>query len=142
MELRRYNRFNPKRQISAPGTHFRPDLDGLADAVSCSGNPEHKKSSGDFDLSPPARARAGKTLCADAGIFLRKDARKLLREGLKRGSVSETFVDGWPKRIWAIADGGAVLEAQRDGSCSHHGYPLSPGDPFHDVVIKFWKSER
>ncbi|MCY4461690.1 MAG: hypothetical protein OXC26_15050 [Albidovulum sp.] len=81
-------------------------------------------------------------MCDAAGIFRRKDAQELLRKGLKRGAVSEKFVDGWPKNIWAITDDGAVLEAQRDAVGSYHGYPLPPGDLFHDAVFKFWNLEQ
>ena len=81
-------------------------------------------------------------MCDDTGIFRRKDAQKLLRDGLKRGAISETLEDGWPKQIWAINDDGTVLEAQRDAAGSYHGYPLSPGDPFHDVVRKFRELKR
>lgn len=102
----------------------------------CSGNPLHKKSPGDFGLSP--RARPGKSLCDSTGIFRKDDALDLLREGLRRGAVSEKLVGKWPKQVWAISDNGDVLEARRDGDGSCHGYPLAFGDAFRDDVIDFW----
>ena len=80
-------------------------------------------------------------MCEAAGIFRRKDAQKLLRMGSKRGAVSERFVGGWPIKIWAITDDGAVPEARRDAVGSYHGYSLPPGDPYHDAVFKFWNLE-
>ena len=65
---------------------------------------------------------------------------ELLREGLRRGAVSEKFVGKWPKQVWAISDSGDVLEAQRDEDGSYHGYPLAFGDAFRDDVIDFWRA--
>jgi hypothetical protein len=92
-------------------------------------------------LTPPAQPRRGKTLCDSALIFKRSDALRYLRSGLERGTVSEQFVDGWPKNVWAVTDDGIPLEAQRDGNGSYHGYPLPPEDPMAAEVKRFWKAE-
>lgn len=137
--MRRYNKFNPKRRIAVAGSLPQSELDRLAEEVTYSGNPEHKRSPGDFGLIPPASPRRAKTLCDICAVFRKDEALGLLREGLRRGSVSEVFIDGWPKQIWAITKSGIVLEAQRDGVRCYHGYPLAPGDAFSESVVRVWK---
>ena len=136
--MRRYRKYNPKRRLKSHGTHSELELAKLAGAVKYTGNPEHKRNPGDFGLSPPSRPRRDKTLCDAAGILTRTDALKYLRLGLKRGAVSEQFVDGWPKIVWAVTEDGIPLEAQRDGTGNYHGYPMPPEDPMVAEIKKFW----
>ena len=136
--MRRYQKYNPKRRLASLGTHAEPELAMLAESVRYSGNPEHKRNPGDFGLTPPAQPRRGKTLCDTVGIFTRANALRYLRLGLKRGAVSEQFVDGWPKIIWAVTKDGMPLEAQRDGTGSYHGYPMPPEDPMAAEIKRFW----
>lgn len=140
--MRRYIKFNPKRRIAAAGSLSQSELDELSSKVLYSGNPEHKRSPGDFGLTPPASPRPGKTLCDIAGVFRRDEALALLQEGIKRGVVSEAIVDGWPKQIWSVTQDGLVLEAQRDQPGSYHGYPLAPGDAFRELVLEVWKMKN
>ena len=136
--MRRYRKYNPKRRLESHGTHSELELAKLAGSVKYTGNPEHKRNPGDFGLSPPSQPRRDKTLCDAAGILTRTDAHKYLRLGLKRGAVSEQFVDGWPKIVWAVTEDGIPLEAQRDGTGSYHGYPMPPEDPMVAEIKKFW----
>lgn len=139
--MQRYGKFNPKRRL-ARAEQLPPDeRKKLANEVTYSGNPEHKRSPGDFGLTPPAQPRRGKALCDSASIFKRSDALRYLRSGLERGAVSEQFVNGWPKIVWAVTDDGTPLEAQRDGNGSYHGYPLPAEDPMAAEVMRFWKAE-
>lgn len=144
MRKQRYSRFNSKRRIAAPGSVAASRLSCLSAAVRYSGNPEHKRSPGDFDLSPPASPRRGKTLCDVANIDRRADAEKLLRRGLEVGAVSVRGEDGWPERgwpqqVWSI-DSDFVFEAQRDATGSYHGYPLPRNDPHATAVREWWKA--
>lgn len=140
--MRRYDRFNPKRRIAATGSLSQSDLDELSSKAVYSGNPEHKRSPGDFGLTPPASPRPGKTLCDVARIFRRDEAHALLREGIRRGIVSETIIDGWPKQVWSVSQGDIVLEAQQDRPGSYHGYPLAPGDAFRELVLRAWNAKN
>lgn len=139
--MKRYQKFNSKRRL-ANAEQLSPDeRKKLAENVTYTGNPEHKRSPGDFGLTPPAQPRRGKTLCDGASIFRRSDALHYLRDGLERGAVSEKFIDGWPKIVWAVTEDGTPLEAQRDGKGSYHGYPMPPEDPMAAEVKRFWKAE-
>jgi hypothetical protein len=106
-----------------------------------SGNPEHKRSPGDFGLRPPSAPRPAKTLCDAAGISTREKAVSCLREGSRRGVVSEREIDGWPKNIWAVTEKGVALEAQRDASGSYHGYPMPTADPMQAEILRRWAQE-
>ncbi len=136
--MRRYRKYNPKRRLASPGTHTEQQLAKLSRAVRYSGNPEHKRSPGDFGLTPPAQPRRGKSLCDTVGIFTRTDAINYIRLGLERGAVSEQFVDDWPKIVWAVTEDGVPLEAQRDGTGSYHGYPMPQEDPMAAEILRFW----
>jgi len=57
---------NPKRRFAR---ELPDELGTRANAVRYGGNPEHKRSPGNFGLIPPAAPRADKTLCDGAGIF-------------------------------------------------------------------------
>ena len=137
--MSRYKKFNPKRRLAPANSVSKEALDSLANAVKYSGNPEHKRSAGDFNLTPPAQSRRGKSLCDGVKIFKLRDALRYLREGLKRGAVSEQCVGGWPKVVWAVTEDGTTLEAQRDGGGSYHGYPLPADDPMSAEVKHFWE---
>ena len=139
--MKRYQKFNPKRRLAAANSLPMEARNELAQAVIYTGNPEHKRNPGDFGLTPPAQPRRGKTLCDGASIFKRNDALRYLRDGLKRGAVSEQSIAGWPSIIWAVTDDGIPLEAQRDGEGSYHGYPMPPEDPMAAEVKKFWNAQ-
>lgn len=67
----RYNKFNHKRRLlSAAEVGARLlDLEKLAERALYGGNPEHKRSPGDFGLTPASGPRPGKSLCDAAKIF-------------------------------------------------------------------------
>jgi hypothetical protein len=128
--------FNPKRALHNAATLSPKQIERWTETARYSGNPEHKRNSGDFGLTPPAAARLGKTLCDTVGIFSRNTALDLLREGLRRGLVSRHLRDGWPQNVWAITSAGEPLEAQLEGNGVYHGYPMPENDPFRDVVLQ------
>lgn len=136
---RRRRAFNPKRRIK---TETRPaELEELVDRVSYGGNPEHKKNPGDFGLSPPAQPRPDKTLCDEAGVFKTEDAKELLKQGIRKGLVSEQMRGGYPRNVWAVTGDGIPLEAQLDNEQqgNYHGYPMPSTDPFRDLVLSKWE---
>ena len=130
------HKFNPKRR----GLEASPDperLKTLAAAVRYSGNPEHKRNPGDFGLTPPFGPRPGKTLCDAAGILQRLEALRLLREGVRRGLISDRG-GAFPQNIWAVSPQGIPLEAQLEGDGAYHGYPMPALDPFRERVLDRW----
>ncbi|HEX9048806.1 MAG TPA: hypothetical protein VF988_17405 [Verrucomicrobiae bacterium] len=137
-----------KRRIANPKHRFatalvKADLERLAREVKYTGNAEHKRNPGDFGLSPPLGPRPGKTLCDGANILLRRVAVKLLKEGVRRGLVSEQVRGKFPQNIWAVTEDGIALEAQLD-NCelgSYHGYPMREDDGFREKVIAKWQSK-
>ena len=137
-DFRRFIAGRPSgRRPAAPD----PDaLEDLAARVRYGGNPEHKRNPGDFGLTPPARPRADKSKCDWAGIVERAVALRLLREGIRRGLVSEQRRGGYPQNVWALTNDGYPLEAQLENSVSgaYHGYPMPETDPFRDVVLEHW----
>lgn len=133
--------FNPKRSIAVD-----PDpaeLARLLEEVSYGGNSEHKSDPGDFGLTPPSNPRPDKTLCDLAGIFSRAQAVELLREGIRRGLVSDQIRHGYPQNVWAVTDEGIALEAQLEnpGNGTYHGYPIPDADPFREKVIAKWTAK-
>ena len=61
----------------------------LAKRVTYAGNPGHKANPGNFGLTPPASSRADKSLCDSVGVLDSHKTLRLLREGIRRGLVSE-----------------------------------------------------
>ena len=132
-------RFNNNRKIRA---NCEPDeLTQLAKRVVYTGNPEHKTNPGDFCLTPPAGARPGKTLCDGAGIFTKKDALRLLRNGIKQGLISEQIRGEFPQNIWAVTDDGIPLQAALHDRTkgAYHGYPVPQTDPFRQQILRRWR---
>jgi len=140
----RSTRFNPKRRLLAIDlVEARlASLRQLGEQVRYGGNPEHKRSPGDFGLVPPAAPRAGKSLCDDAGIVDRRTALGLLRAGLLLGLVSDRFEGDWPYNVWMVTDEGVPLEAQWEGPGVYHGYPMPDADPLREVVMARWTERR
>ncbi|MCU0571494.1 MAG: hypothetical protein MUC41_00715 [Syntrophobacteraceae bacterium] len=121
---------------------MEPDyMQGLVGIVKYGGNPEHKKNPGDFGLMPPSQPRADKSLCDVVGIFSKKEATRLLKEGVKKGLVSEQMRNGFPQNIWAVTENGCPLEAQLENAevGIYHGYPMYETDPLCEEVLMRWK---
>ena len=133
--------FNPKRRIR-PLPIKKELLATLTKRVQYGGNPEHKMNPGDFGLEPPSSPRPDKTLCDGTGIFERNKAVTLLREGIRRGLISVQERDGLPQNIWAVTPDGIPLEAQLENqaTATYHGYPMTPGDPLGQEIVKRWES--
>ena len=131
--------FNPKRQIrNACGP---AELARLAERVTYTGNPAHKKEPGDFDLIPPSQPRPDKTLCDAIGITSKAEALRLLRAGITKGLVSVQTRGGFPQNVWAVTQAGLPLEAQLENQTqgAYHGYPMPRSDDFREEVRKRWE---
>ncbi|WP_077034463.1 hypothetical protein [Pelomonas sp. KK5] len=141
--MKRYGQFNPKRSLLTP-TQVQAraeELEKLADRVGYGGNPEHKKNPGDFNLTPPADPRQGKSLCDVAKIFKREEALRLVQAGLRKGLVSDRMGGDWPKNVWSVADGRYPMEAQLENPelGTYHGYPMPDTDPLAMEVLRRWE---
>ena len=140
--MQRRSGFNPKRRIRRD---LEPDdLTALADRVKYGGNPEHKRNPGDFGLTPPLQPRPDKTLCDEVKIFSRREATELLKEGVKKGLISEQCAqNGYPQNIWAVTEEGWPLEAQLENARqgTYHGYPMPQADPFREEVLTRWNKK-
>ncbi len=132
-------RCNPKRRLHKGLAGHRADV--LARSVMYRGSPLHKRSPGDFGLTPPSSPRPGKTLCDGVGIFQIKVATRLLQKGAASGLVSKDADQGFPRYIWMVINEDDVLEARCDDpeNGTYHGYPLEKNDPMADIVIKQWQ---
>jgi hypothetical protein len=140
----RYNQFNPRRKFLAIDTDALTRLADLANRACYGGNPEHKKNPGDFGLTPPASPRQGKSLCDVAQIFKREEALRLLREGIRKGMVSDREDHGWPKNVWSVTKNGIPMEAQLENPMTgcYHGYPMPGSDPLASEVLVRWRDSQ
>ena len=127
--------------MAPKGTFSDREIMSMIAQVAYSGNPVHKKHRGDFNLIPPAIHRPRKSLCDLSGIFRREQALSLLKRGLELGTVGKPGKDGWPKRIWAIAENGMLLEARSDAVGNYHGYPLMTENAFRKLVANILKGK-
>lgn len=66
----------------------------------------------------------------------------LLREGIRRGLISEQFHSNWPQNVWSVSEDNEVFEAQLENkeTGAYHGYPVPKDDDFGLVVVKAWDS--
>lgn len=109
------------------------------------GIPYHKRSPGDFGLTPPASPRPDKTLCDEANVTTRAVAVALLARAIDGGLVSDGVgAPGFPKQMWAVDDKGQVFEAMYGGSRTglYHGYPIRRSDPWFDDVVRAWEKRH
>ena len=134
-ERQRFNDKRKIRQVCDP-----KELAQLARRVRYTGNPEHKSDPGDFNLNPPIAPRPYKTLCNEAGINRVKTALSLLREGVRRGMISEQSRGEFPQNIWCVTDDGFPLEAQLENQAQgiYHGYPVPRTDPMRNEILERW----
>ena len=134
--------FNSKRRLKPKplNTADSQRLKGLAAKVRYTGNSDHKRNPGDFGLEPPLGPRPGKTLCDDSDIFRIGTARRLLKEGARRGLISQQERNGWPQNIWAVTQQGIPFEAHLENSETggYHGYPMPGNDPFCKAILERW----
>ena len=136
--------YNPKRQIAPDDPLTADQREAMAAAANYGGNPEHKRTPGDYGLTPPASPRPGKTLCDGERVILMAEATDLLKAGLRKGIVSirRCKAGKWPQNVWAVSASGDVFEAQLENAERgiYHGYPVPMDDDFRSVVDREWQS--
>lgn len=102
----------------------------------------HKRSPGDFGLTPPAAPRPDKTLCDEANVTRRAIANALLARAIDGGLVSDAEgAPGFPKQMWVVNESGQAFEAMYGGSRAglYHGYPIRRTDPLFDEIVRAWE---
>jgi hypothetical protein len=65
----------------------------------------------------------------------------LLREGIRKGLISEQRRGRYPQNVWAVTGEGAPVEAQLENKKQgvYHGYPMSTRDPLAKEVLRRWR---
>lgn len=132
--------YNPKRRFALAEQWPEEKCKAMAAMVGYGGNPEHKSRPSDYQLTPPANPRPGKTLCDAVGELSKARAEELLRAGLLRGMVSVQERGGWPQNIWSVSDGEPYeSQLENKGQGIYHGYPMPKDDDFRNLVLAEWK---
>ncbi|MFH7321498.1 hypothetical protein ACHHRT_12940 [Desulfurivibrio sp. D14AmB] len=132
---------NPKRRL-LDGKLSGDRTAMLKHSMRYCGSPLHKKSPGDFGLTPPAAPRPGKSLCDATGIFTVAEATALLHRGVEAGLVSDD--QSFPRYVWAVLEARQVVEARCDDPVrgTYHGYPLEKHDPMAELVLQRWREQE
>lgn len=136
---------NPKRRIVGQGRIPDVELDALTVRVRYGGSTHHKRNAGDYRFIPPSNPRGSKSLCDDLRVILMREAASLMKNGIKKGMVSEILPDGYPKYIWAVDDHDEPYEAKRgDDGCTYHGYRLNEANEslMRELVLDEWHQRR
>lgn len=91
-------------------------------------------------MTPPAAPRPDKTLCDRVEVFREQEAVNLLREGIRKGLISERRDGEFPRNVWAVTEDGSPVEAQLQNREQgiYHGYPMTSADPFAEKVLEKW----
>jgi hypothetical protein len=87
------------------------ERDVLAQQVHYLGSGNHKRHPADYGLGR-VDPRPEKSLCDLVRPIRKTEAQKLLASGVRRGMVSWPFVEGFPKYIWSVSEGGEAFEAK------------------------------
>jgi len=131
---------NPKRRLARSETLNETSLDELAQCVRYVASGHHKRFPANYGLEWTS-PRPAKSLCDDIRTIQLEEARSLLEEGVKKGTISDPVFDSLPKYVWAVDQNGQVYEAKTDirNPGAYHGYRLEEADPFRHCIIARWQ---
>ena len=140
----------PQRPPKVRKNPDRKELEQLANRAKYKGSPYHKQNPGnDFGVTPQGykgRRRSPPTCCEWAGVTKSADAENLLKQGIKKGMISEDRSGDFPKRIWSVVNDGendialeARLENKEQGI--YHGYPRID-DSVGDFILDMWSKSN
>lgn len=137
-----------KRRSKPPGWRVMPEeevsadeLLRIRDAARYEGAPFHKLHPGDYGFVPPSSPRPSKSVCDDLRPVLKAEAKRLFREGIRRGMVSRFQPGELPKYIGAVDSNGEVYEAKtKPGQeVTYHGYRLGEDAmEMRDHILSEW----
>ena len=131
----RRTKVRQKKELAAAGVWPREDLARMAKAARYVSSEYHKAMP---DGQSVPKHRPDKTVCPRPSDR-RSSAFQLLKGGFRRGMVSGVQRDGWPRVVWAVADGvayEAILSNQ--GSGEYHGYPMKARSHFTRHILMQW----
>ena len=118
------------------------ELKRIALVARYGGSPNHKLHPNDYGFDPPNNPRPSKSPCDDLRPIAKKEAAKLLRDGIRKGMISRTEAGQLPKYIWAVDAQGGVYEAKtKPGQEIHyHGYRLGEDErQMRAEVLSEWE---
>jgi hypothetical protein len=132
---------NPKRRIAPEGYLDDARLAALAAKVEYVASGHHKRNPADYGL-PRTSPRPTKSLCDRLRIIPLKEAKRMLKKGIKCGIFSDYFFDEHPKYVWCVCDDGEVYEAKTNAVTPgiYHGYRLEEEDDMREHVRQVWKT--
>lgn len=137
-----------KRKLRALRGAFSAAEQVLMAGASYEGSGYHKRSPGDFGLTPPVSPRPDATLCDEAGVQSVREALELFSLAVKGELACEGVNSmGYPQCLWVAQSKGGklrVFEFRYGGSKPgrYHGYPLREADPMFDRVCRYLKSRQ
>ena len=136
----RYQGNNPKRRIAKLGFFTERELDGLSSSAVYEGSAHHKIRPADYGFKPAVAPRHSKSVCDDRRVIRHKEAKELLRSGIRLGMVSSHLEGDWPKYVWAVDDDGEAYEAKLGHDRRrYHGYRMREDDgAMREWVIDEW----
>lgn len=118
------------------------ELARIASLAQYGGSANHKLHPGDYGFVPPTNPRPSKSPCDFLRPVLKREAAKLLREGIQRGMVSRFQPGQLPKYVWAVDEHGEVYEAKTKPGQEvvYHGYRLGDDErQMRTEVRSEWK---
>lgn len=140
MNKRQSNR--PDRRILADTQSTADDRKRIMSQVTYGGIAIHKLHPGDYGFHPVSNPRPSKSPCDAIRSILKKEAARLLRQGITKGMMSSFEQGGLPKYVWAVDEKGEVYEAKHKvgQETVYHGYRLGEDErDMRALVLKEWK---
>ena len=127
----------PAARLATPDQFGAEELDRLADTALFRPNRNHKRKM--FDGSAGS-ARVDKTLCDGAWANTQERSEGLLREGIRRGMVSQQVREAWPQNVWAVDERKEVYQANltNSGTGEYHGFPIRDEGSFRSLIRREW----
>jgi hypothetical protein len=111
-----------------------PERNFLREHAGYEGIAYHKRTPGDFGLTPPAAPRPDKTLCDEANVTQRSLADALLARAIEGGLVSDAEgAPGFPKQMWVVDESGQAFEAMYGGE-QHRPVPRLPDSTYGSLL--------
>jgi hypothetical protein len=138
-----------KRQSNRPDRRILPanaldpaEVKRIALDARYGGSAIHKLHPGNYGFHPPTNPRPSKPLCDDRRPIPDTEAATLMREGIRKGMISQTEPGQLPKYVWAVDEWGEVYEAKtKPGQETlYHGYRLGDDErQMRAEVLSEWK---
>jgi len=123
---------NPKRRIAPQEQLSAAERSDLLARARYVGSALHKRKAADYGFHPPVNPRPHKSVCDDLRVIGRREAERLMAEGIRHGMISACSAGQLPKFIWSVDQDGEAYEAKIDRN-GYHGYRL---DRDHESTMR------